>query len=179
MSGPRIGKLVRDGRPVYYSHVDGKYFEHPTRRQVRAHLKCARELAQKYKDMEADAEHKYLQQYIFAGLPDLNTGIDSPLIPHFSPTVFGIVLDRCAAHNVNVTGIEMFDITKFPTEFIGMRDAEHLRSLVTIYRNVPGITFTGFYDARSKLSDKDRMELENRDAEFSEALGFGEKPDTH
>ena len=172
MSAPRIGKLIRDGRWVYYSYVNGKYFEHPSRRQVRAHLEAARQLAQRYKGIEVDAEHKYLQQHIFADLPDLNTGIDSPLIPHFSPTVFATVLDRCAANNVKVTGIEMFDVTRFPTEFLGTRDAEHLRSLVIMYRNVPGITFAGYYDASSNLSEKDRLELEKRDAELTEALGL-------
>jgi hypothetical protein len=45
---------------------------------------------------------------VYAGLRDLNTGFDSPLIGHFSPEDFLVVIDRCEPLHVHVIGIEVF-----------------------------------------------------------------------
>jgi len=42
-----------------------------------------------------DENHRFLREVVYAGLKDLNTGFDSPLIGHFSPTDFLVVIDRC------------------------------------------------------------------------------------
>jgi hypothetical protein len=49
---------------------------------------------------------RFLQTVIYAGLTDLNTGFDSPLVGHFSPADFFIVIDRCESLGVEVIGIE-------------------------------------------------------------------------
>jgi len=50
----------------------------------------------------------FLRKFVYAGLPDLNTGFDSPLICHFSPEDFLTVIDRCEALHVSIFGIEVF-----------------------------------------------------------------------
>lgn len=40
-------------------------------------------------------DHQFMEQVIFVGLDNINTGIDSPSIHHFSPADFGKVIDRC------------------------------------------------------------------------------------
>jgi hypothetical protein len=40
-------------------------------------------------------ERRFLQAEVFAGLKDLNTGFDSPLISHFSAIDFLEVINRC------------------------------------------------------------------------------------
>ncbi len=46
---------------------------------------------------------------LFDGLTNLNTGFDSPLIPHVSPQDFETVLDRCAASGTEFIDVEVFD----------------------------------------------------------------------
>jgi hypothetical protein len=59
-----------------------------------------------------EKEDRFLREVIYAGLTDLNTGFDSPLIGHFSPEDFLIVIDRCEALNVRVIGIEVIQLTR-------------------------------------------------------------------
>ncbi|HSY35602.1 MAG TPA: hypothetical protein VK814_07630 [Acidobacteriaceae bacterium] len=58
--------------------------------------------------LKYEADHRFLWEVIYAGLQDLNTGFDSPLVGHFSPADFLIVIDRCESLNVKVNGIEVF-----------------------------------------------------------------------
>jgi hypothetical protein len=51
---------------------------------------------------------QFLRRVIYAGLKDLNSGFDSPLIGHSSPEDFLTVIDRCESLNVDVIGIEVF-----------------------------------------------------------------------
>ena len=53
-------------------------------------------------------ERLFLESKVFAGLDDRNTGFDSPLIPHFSPSDFLIVIDRCAQLGIEIIGVEAF-----------------------------------------------------------------------
>jgi hypothetical protein len=58
--------------------------------------------------LNLEEDHRFLRELVFAGLKDLNTGFDSPLIGHFSPTDFLVVIDRCELLHVRVIGIEVF-----------------------------------------------------------------------
>jgi hypothetical protein len=51
---------------------------------------------------------RFLRKFVYAGLPDLNTGFDSPLVVHLSPEDFLVVIDLCEALHVHVKGIEVF-----------------------------------------------------------------------
>jgi hypothetical protein len=55
-----------------------------------------------------DEDHRFLREVVHAGLRDLNTGFDSPLIGHFSPANFLVVIDRCEPLHIRVIGIEVF-----------------------------------------------------------------------
>lgn len=55
-----------------------------------------------------DEDHRIMEQVIFVGLGDINTGFDSPLIFHFSPTDFGEVINRCELLHIFPNGIEVF-----------------------------------------------------------------------
>jgi hypothetical protein len=55
-----------------------------------------------------DEDHRFLREVVYAGLNDMNTGFDSPLIGHFSPADFLVVIDRCEPLHVHVIGIEVF-----------------------------------------------------------------------
>jgi hypothetical protein len=39
--------------------------------------------------------HRFLREFVYAGLKDLNTGFDSSLIGHLSRENFLVVIDRC------------------------------------------------------------------------------------
>jgi hypothetical protein len=45
--------------------------------------------------VKVDEDHRFLREVVYAGLKDLNTGFDSPLIGHISPADFLVVTDRC------------------------------------------------------------------------------------
>jgi hypothetical protein len=65
------------------------------------------ELATPESTLRSEKEDRFLREVICAGLKDLNTGFDSPLIGHFSPEDFLIVIDRCESLGVDVIGIEV------------------------------------------------------------------------
>jgi hypothetical protein len=58
--------------------------------------------------LKFDEDHRFLREVVYAGLEDLNTGFDSPLIGHFSTADFLVVIDRCDLLHVRVIGIEVF-----------------------------------------------------------------------
>jgi hypothetical protein len=57
--------------------------------------------------LKSEQENHFKREVLYVGLKDLNHGLDSPLIGHFSPGDFPVVIDRCEALNVGVIGIEM------------------------------------------------------------------------
>jgi hypothetical protein len=67
---------------------------------------------------------RFLRRVIYAGLKDLNTGFDSPLICHFSPEDFLTVIDRCESLNVEVIGIEVFTTDVEPPWKAGLVDIQ-------------------------------------------------------
>jgi hypothetical protein len=87
-----------------------------------------------------EKEDRFLREVIYAGLTDLNTGFDSPLIGHFSPEDFLVVIDRCEALNVRVIGIEVHTIDPEPVstmelvqKFAGMTTAQQDARVREIY----------------------------------------------
>jgi hypothetical protein len=58
--------------------------------------------------LKLEEEHRFLREVLYAGLGDLNNGFDSPLIGHFSPADFLVVIDRCEPLQIRVIGIEVF-----------------------------------------------------------------------
>lgn len=58
--------------------------------------------------LTSDVDHRFLREVVYSELADLNTGFDSPLIGHFSPADFLIVIDRCEFSHVRIIGIEVF-----------------------------------------------------------------------
>jgi hypothetical protein len=58
--------------------------------------------------LKFDEGHRFLREVVYAGLKDLNTGFDSPLIGHFAPADFLVVIDRCEPLHIRVLGIEVF-----------------------------------------------------------------------
>ncbi len=53
-----------------------------------------------------DRKQKYLDEQVFYGLTDLNTGFDSPVIRYFSAEEFAIVLERVEQLKLGIFGIE-------------------------------------------------------------------------
>jgi hypothetical protein len=67
-----------------------------------------------------EEEHRFLREVIYAGLTDLNTGFDSPLIGHFSPEDFLTVIDRCESLDVSIIGVEVFTTEVEPPWKVGL-----------------------------------------------------------
>jgi hypothetical protein len=112
-----------------------------------------------------EKEDRFMREVIYAGLTDLNTGFDSPLIGHFSPEDFLIVIDRCEALNVRVIGIEVHTIDPEPGSTIELVDIEispeegydWARLLVRKYMERSNMTISatfGVPDALLKLNGK-------------------------
>jgi hypothetical protein len=51
-------------------------------------------------------KREFLEQYIFAGLQNLNDGFDSEVIWYFSEAEFATVLDRVEKFGLGIMGIE-------------------------------------------------------------------------
>jgi hypothetical protein len=109
--------------------------------------------------LRSEKEDRFLQEVIYTGLTDLNTGFDSPLIGHFSPEEFLIVLDRCEALNVEVIGIEVFTTDVEPPSKVQMVDIEispvpgydWARRFVREYMEESGITISATFDVPDAL----------------------------
>ena len=53
-----------------------------------------------------EKKRKFLDEKVFYGLTDINTGFDAPYIRYFSADDFRIVLQRCEKLGVGIYGIE-------------------------------------------------------------------------
>jgi hypothetical protein len=101
-----------------------------------------------------EEDHRFLREVIYAGLTDLNTGFDSPLIGHFSPEDFLTVIDRCEALNVRVIGVEVFTTDVEPPWKVGLLGVEISpedgydwpRRLVREYQERSDITICATFD---------------------------------
>lgn len=171
----QIETETRDGKAIYFSYVDGKYFEHRTREEVLEHLLVAAETAERYAgfyaERKADPEYRFLWEVIFHGLEDLNTGFDSPSLPHFSPDDFAIVTQRCAEHHVRIIGIEIFDISSWPICLLDVCGGRHASHLVKLYSNRPGISFCASFDVGENVPDCEKRDRSRDLIDLEEALG--------
>jgi len=102
-----------------------------------------------------ERDRLYLQQRIFIGLKDLNTGFDSPVIRHFSAEDFFTVVDRCERLNVQIIGIEAFSVN---VELLGIEISSEpgfgwARRFVEEFREQVGVTFSATYEV-TDLADR-------------------------
>ena len=104
--------------------------------------------------LKFEKENRFLRDVIYAGLTDLNTGFDSPLIGHFSPEDFLTVINRCESLNVRVIGVEIFTTDVGPPWKVGLLGVEISpedgydwpRRLVREYQDRSDITICGSFD---------------------------------
>lgn len=92
---------------------------------------------------------RFLREVIYAGLVDLNTGYDAPLVNHFTPVDFLMVIDRCEARSVRIIGIEIFHVVPNEVGFLSCefpRGYEAARRLVRKYSRRANITVSGTFD---------------------------------
>jgi hypothetical protein len=109
--------------------------------------------------LRSEKEDRFLREVIYAGLTDLNTGFDSPLIGHFSPENFLIVIDRCESLSVRIIGIEVSTTNVEPPSKVQMVDIEispeegydWSRRLVRKYMEKSGITISATFDVPDEL----------------------------
>jgi hypothetical protein len=90
----------------------------------------------------------FLRKRIFYGLPDLNTGFDSPLISHFDSNSFSQVIDRCELIRVRIVGVEVFSrrTELLDVEVSPEKGYEWVRRLVRSYLDQAHVSFSATYD---------------------------------
>jgi hypothetical protein len=122
--------------------------------------------------LKFDQAYQFKREVLYAGLKDLNTGFDSPLIGHFSPDDFLTLIDRCEALNVEVIGVEVFTTDVEPPYQAGLEDIEispvpgydWARRLVRKYMETPAISICATFqvpDALLKSNPKQEGEPNN------------------
>jgi hypothetical protein len=112
----------------------------------------------------SEKEDRILREVIYAGLTDLNTGFDSPLIGHFSPADFLIVIDRCESRSVRIIGIEVSTTDVEPPSKLQMVNIEispvpgydWARRFVREYMEESGITISVTFDVPMRFSNQTR-----------------------
>jgi hypothetical protein len=117
------------------------------------------ELATPESKLRSEKEDRFLREVLYAGLTDLNTGFDSPLIGHFSPVDFFTVIDRCESLSVCVIGIEVFTTDVEPPSKVQMVDIEispeegydWSRRLVRKYMEKSAITISATFHVPDEL----------------------------
>lgn len=96
-------------------------------------------------------EEDFLVQFIFCGLKNMNNGIDSDSIWHFSIEDFETVMDRIEQHNILMLGIECWSHKKIRTvkyadsyEYV---DKWHRKAVAELHRsNAFPCTFAATYE---------------------------------
>ncbi len=109
--------------------------------------------------LKFERERQYKREVLYAGLTDLNTGFDSPLIGHFSPEHFLIVIDRCESLGIEVIGVEVFTTDVEPPYRAGLEDIEispvpgydWARRLVRKYQGRSDITVCATFEVPDAL----------------------------
>jgi len=109
--------------------------------------------------LKSEQERQFKREVLYAGLKDLNTGFDSPLIGHFSPEDFLIVIHRCESLKVRIIGIEVFTTDVEPPWKVGLLEVEISpedgydwpRRLVREYQGRSDITICGSFDVSDAL----------------------------
>lgn len=100
--------------------------------------------------LKFERDHQFMQEVVFAELKNLNTGFDSLLIWHFYLSDFSTVIDRCEHLNVQIIGIEVFEVIRGSAEFLDVEISpddgyEWARRLVQTYLGEPNITFSATF----------------------------------
>lgn len=100
--------------------------------------------------LKFERDHQFMQEVVFAELQNLNTGFDSPLISHFSPSDFLTVIDRCEHKQILITGIEVFEVISGSAEFLEVEISPDdgygwARRLVQAYMGKPNITLSATF----------------------------------
>ena len=105
-----------------------------------------------------EAKHRYMDQVVFVGLKNLNTGFDAPGIHHFSPGDFAEVISRCEPLHIIPNGIEVFTSDGGFIEVVFAVDdgspeegSEWARRLVQRYKEVPDITMSATFRVPDSL----------------------------
>jgi hypothetical protein len=109
--------------------------------------------------LKSEQERQFKREVLYAGLKDLNTGFDSPLIDHFSPEDFLIVIRCCESLKVRIIGIEVFTTDVEPPWKLGLLEVEIApedgydwpRRLVREYQDRSDITICGSFDVSDAL----------------------------
>jgi len=106
--------------------------------------------------LKFERDHQFMQEVVFTELKNLNTGFDSPLIFHFSPSDFATVIDRCVHLNVQIMGIEVFEVIASSADFLEVEISpddgyEWARRLVQAYMGKPNITFSATFKVPDAL----------------------------
>lgn len=100
-------------------------------------------------------EEKFLEQYIFEGLQNLNTGFDSNTIWHFSEEDFETVMDRVEEYGVTVLGLECWTRNKFRSVKYqeDYKDVEnwHRNAFKTLRTEDQGCVFSATYEIPPEL----------------------------
>ena len=104
-------------------------------------------------ELKFEEEHRFLEEVVYAGLENINTGFDAAGIFHFSPADFGEVIDRCEHLHVHPNGIEVFTTDGgFIDCVFAMDDGspdesfDWARRLAQKYLEVPDITMSATFN---------------------------------
>lgn len=108
--------------------------------------------------LKFEVKHRFMDEVVFVGLKNLNTGFDAAGIHHFSPAGFGEVIKRCEPLCVSPIGIEMFttdggfvDCQIRPENLSLDETYAWARQLVEEYLETPEITMTATFDVPDSL----------------------------
>jgi hypothetical protein len=71
-----------------------------------------------------EQRNQFEREVLLAGLTELNTGFDSPLVGHFSTADCSTVIGRCESLNVRVIKIEVFTTDVEPPSKVQMVEIE-------------------------------------------------------
>jgi hypothetical protein len=110
--------------------------------------------------MKFEAKHQFMDQVVFVGLKNLNTGFDAPGIHHFSPADFSDAIRRCKPLHVTPIGIEIFTTDggfidcEICSENISTEEVySWAQRLVQTYQGTPDITMSATFDVPDFLLD--------------------------
>src|SRR5665213_1245875 len=105
-----------------------------------------------------EEENRFLEEVVYVGLKNINTGFDSVGVVHFSPTDFGKVIDRCEYLDVHPNGIEVFttdggfiDCVFAMDDGSPVEDFEWARRLVQKYQGTPDISMSASFSVPDSL----------------------------
>jgi len=119
-----------------------------------------------------EAEQLFMDQVVFVGLKNLNTGFDAAGIRHFSPADFGEVINRCETLCIIPIGIEIFTTAggfvdcEIRAENISLEEVyAWARRLVEKYQEMPEITMTFTFDVPDALLESNHLYSGSEDSD--------------